>query len=399
MLTLEQARERMRAAARPFAATERVPTQEAGARVLAEAVMALVDVPPYDNAQMDGYAVRCADLGVIPACLPVQMRIAAGQQPGALPAGAAARIFTGAAIPAGCDAVIMQELTRAEGQEVVILQAPARGQFIRRAGSDIALGAVALEAGQPLHAQHLGIAASAGAASLSVVCRPRVALFCTGDELAMPGEAPVAGRIYNSNRFVLAGLLRELGCSVLDLGIVPDTLAATRAAIQHAATAADMIVSSGGVSVGEEDHVKAALESIGQLQMWRIAMKPGKPMAFGQVGTVPFIGLPGNPVSSFVTFVLLVRPFLLHCLGVRDCAPAAIALRADFDYGADPQRREFARARRNPDGGLDLFPSQGAALLSSVAWADGLVDVAPGAGIVRGQMVHFLPFSELTGPP
>jgi len=398
VLTIEQAQERMLAAAQPLAGTEELPTQAGGGRVLARPVVALVDVPPLDNSQMDGYAVRCGDLGQIPATLPVRLRIAAGQGPSQLPAAAAARIFTGAPIPEGSDAVVMQEATRAEGENVVILEAPKPGQWIRRVGSDIARGAVALPAGAALRAQHLGIAASVGVAHLAVVRRPRVALLCTGDELAMPGEARAPGRIYNSNRFVLTGLLETLGCYVRDMGIVPDRLEATRKALEDAAGDADLILSSGGVSVGEEDHVKAALAALGELQLWQIAMKPGRPLAFGRVREVPFIGLPGNPVSAFVTFVLLVRPFLLRRLGVRDVAPKAVPLRADFERAADNARREFLRVRLNDSGGLDLFPSQNSSLLSSVTWADGLVDLPPATPVKRGQSVRFLSFSELTGP-
>ena len=414
MLSFDDAGARMLAAVRPIGEVETVATQAAGGRVLARALAARVDVPPVDNAQMDGYGVRCADVRAVPAQLPVRLRVAAGQLPGSLPSGAAARLFTGAALPAGCDAVVMQEATRPAGTDVVLLQAPEPGQWIRRAGSDFRRGTQALAAGQPLRPQHLGIAAAVGAARLEVVRRPRVALFCTGDELALPGDVPgdaeagagtpvtavpnAQGRIYNSNRFVLAGLLETLGCRVLDMGIVPDSLAATRATLDAAARDADLVISSGGVSVGEEDHVKAALASLGELQMWQIAMKPGKPLAFGHVRSVPFIGLPGNPVSSFVTFVLLVRPYVLRLMGVQDVTPRAVFVRADFERAADGARREFLRARLGAAGGLELFASQNSALLSSLAWADGLVDQPAGSAIARGQAVRFLSFAELTGP-
>jgi molybdopterin molybdotransferase len=399
VLSVDQARAQLRAGVRCIAEAEDVPTALAGGRVLARPVQAQVDVPPLDNAQMDGYAVRCADIPGVPAHLPVRLRVAAGQVPGVLPPGAAARIFTGAPIPAGCDAVVMQESARAEGDGVVILEPPVPDQWIRRRGIDIASGALALAAGQPLRAQHLGIAASVGAAQLSVVRRPRVAVFSTGDELAMPGETPAPGRIFNSNRYVLNGLLRALGCEVNDLGIVPDQLEATREALGRAAQGSDLVLSSGGVSVGEEDHVKAALSSLGELHLWQVAMKPGKPLAFGRIGAVPFIGLPGNPVSTFVTFLILVRPFLLWSMGVTDADPRAVMVRADFSWPADPQRREFLRVRRNASGGLDAFASQNSALLSSVCWADGLVDLPAGSAITAGQPVRFLSLDELTGPP
>lgn len=398
MLTIEQALERMAAAARPIAEVEQVATRSAAGRVLARDVIATVDVPPLDNAQMDGYAVRCADVAQAPTQLPVALRIAAGQEPSSLPAGAAARIFTGAPIPLGCDAVVMQEDARAQDGQVVLLKVPEAGRWISRAGGDIARGSVALAAGVGLRAQHLGVAASVGVAELSVVRRPRVALFCTGDELTMPGEPILPGRIYNSNRYLLAGLLETLGCVVQDFGIVPDTLAATRAVLGRAAADADLVLSSGGVSVGEEDHVRAALESLGQLDLWQIAIKPGKPLAFGSLQGVPFIGLPGNPVSSFVTFALLVRPFLQWRLGMRGPGPQVFALRADFRHRADPVRREFLRARINDTGGLELFTRQNSSVLSSVAWAQGLVDLAPGSTVEPGQVVRFLSLAELAGP-
>ena len=389
----------MLAAARPFAGREPVLTQEGAGRVLVQDVVARVDVPPLDNAQMDGYAVRCSDIATVPALLPVALRFAAGDAPGVLPAGAAARIFTGAPIPEGCDAVLMQEITRAQEQGVQILEAPRVGQWIRRRGDDYSEGSVVLAAGQGLRPQHLGIAAAVGVDRLWVVPRPRVALFCTGDELALPGTAPRPGCIYNSNRFVLGGLLQSLGCEVLDMGIVPDSQTATIAALERAAADAQVVISSGGVSVGEEDHVRAALESLGELQLWRIAMKPGKPLAFGRIGLAPFIGLPGNPVSSFVTFVTLVRPFLLRCLGVRDLAPLGLAMPADFERPADPIRCEFLRVRCNSAGRLEPFANQNSALLRSLAWADGLAQISAGETVTRGQAVRYLPLAELTGPP
>jgi molybdopterin molybdotransferase len=402
MLSVEEVRARVLACARAIAETEMLATEDAVGRVLAQPVLATVDVPALDNSQMDGYAVRCAEVAQVPARLPLRGRFAAGQAPGILSPGCAARIFTGAAIPEGCDAVVMQEATKLEGDHVVVREAPRRGEWIRRAGSDIAKGATALQAGQGLRPQHLGVAASVGAAKLTVVRKPRVALLCTGDELATPGEQAAPGQIYNSNRYLLAGLIRMLGCELQDLGMIPDRLDATKAALAEAAQGNDLVVSTGGVSVGEEDHVKAAVLAVGRLDLWKIAMKPGKPLAFGSVRgsvrDVPFLGLPGNPVSSFITFVLFVRPLLEQLMGLARRAPAQFEMRADFQWEADPERREFLRARRNERGGLDLFPSQNSALLSSVAWADGLVDVPAGAGVSPGQLVPFLPLSDLTGP-
>jgi molybdopterin molybdotransferase len=293
----------------------------------------------------------------------------------------------------------MQEACVVEGDHVVVKHRPQPGEWIRRAGEDIRAGSTILEAGTRLRAQEIGLAASVGLASLPVHRKVRAALFSTGNELVMPGEPLPEGAIYNSNRFTLTGLLRMLGCDVEDLGIVPDTLAATRDALRRAAATSDLIVTSGGVSVGEEDHVKPAVDAEGRLDLWRIAMKPGRPLAFGAVrrtdGEASFIGLPGNPVSSFVTFVLFVRPFVLRCQGVTQIDSHAYALRADFDWPRPDARREFLRVKLNASGGLDLFPNQSSGVLTSTVWGDGLVDNPPKQAIRRGDVVRFLPFSEL----
>ena len=402
MLTLAQALDRLISSVRPLPAaeTDTVSTFEALGRVLAEDVRATLDVPPQDNSSMDGYALRSADVRDAGATLPVNQRIPAGVPPQPLPAGSAARIFTGAQIPPGADAVVMQEQCEALDGLVRINTVPEPGQWIRRRGEDVLCGATVLAKGDRLTPQAMGLAASVGAAALKVVRRPRVALFSTGDELVMPGEPLKPGAIYNSNRFTLRGLIEVLGCECTDLGIVPDRLDATREALRRAAEGNDLIVTSGGVSVGEEDHLKPAVQAEGRLDLWQIAIKPGKPLAFGSVNRrdgsqAYFIGLPGNPVSSFVTFLLAVRPVLLHLQGARALAPRAMTLRADFDWPRPDKRQEFLRARLNDDGGLDLFPNQSSGVLTSAVWGDGLVDNPPGCAIQRGDAVRFLPFSEL----
>jgi molybdopterin molybdotransferase len=398
---------------------ETLPTLEALNRVLAVDVVSPLDVPPMHTSAMDGYAVRIADLTQGERRLPVSQRIPAGHAPQPLAAGTAARIFTGATVPPGADAIVMQEQTEAAGDAVTILHMPKAGEWITAQGADIRSGAVILPAGTRLTPQALGLAASVGCAELSVVRRVKVAVFFTGDELTMPGEPLKPGAIYNSNRFTLRGLLEKLGCEVSDYGIVADRLDATRATLREAAHGHDLILTCGGVSVGEEDHVKPAVEAEGRLSMWQIAMKPGKPLAFGAVrrgavGDVSdvdagaadtstpdtpaetfFIGLPGNPVSTFVTFLLFVRPFLLRLAGVRTVTPRALSLRADFTQSKGDRRNEFLRARVNPAGGLDLFPNQSSAVLTSTVWGDGLIDNPPNHVISAGETVRFIPFSEL----
>ncbi|MCY0386344.1 molybdopterin-binding protein [Robbsia sp. Bb-Pol-6] len=460
MLTTAQALDALLDAARMLADTETIALEQANGRVLASPIVATLDVPPADVSAMDGYAVRLADLApdVVPglppgasspgasspgasppgafplgasppgassfgAPLPVSQRIPAGTAPAALAPGSVARIFTGAPVPAGADTIVIQEDARTDGGTVRFAADAARapGQWINRRGADIRAGAVILDAGTRLTAQALGLAASVGVAQVRVVRRLRVALVFTGDELRRPGETLVPGAIYNSNRYTLGGLLDNLGCVVTDYGIVADQLEATRAVLREAAAGHDLVLTSGGVSVGEEDHVKPAVEAEGRLALWKIAMKPGKPLAFGALrrfaadvnnatnshdatshdatnatiaGEAYFIGLPGNPVSTFVTFLLFVRPFLLRVQGVRAVAPRSLRVRADFTVRGD-RRNEFLRARLNDQGGLDLFPSQSSAVLTSTVWGDGLVDNPPGQAIAPGDTVRFLPFSEL----
>jgi molybdopterin molybdotransferase len=384
----------------PLEGIESVSTFEADGRVLAQDLVSALQVPPQDNSAMDGYAVRTSEIVDEGVPLPVSQRIAAGSAAEPLTPGSAARIFTGAPIPPGADAVVMQEDTETAGEQLVrILRVPSPGQWIRRSGEDVAKGAVILAKGERLTPAASGLAAGIGLDNVPVARKPRVALFSTGDELVMPGEVPPErmrpGAIYNSNRFFLSALLRRLGCEVTDYGIVPDRRDATVEALRNASQQHDLILTSGGVSVGEEDHVKPAVESLGSLDLWQIAIKPGKPFAYGKVGNAHFMGLPGNPVSSFITFLLLVRPFLLKLQGAAQFAPKAVAMTAHFDWPRADKRREFLRVRRDDEGGLVLFPNQSSGVLTSAAWADGLVDNPPAHPIRRGDAVPFISLAEL----
>lgn len=383
----------------PVAQTESIDTIDSAGRVLAESLTSGIDVPPMDNTQMDGYVMSAADV-TDGARLPVSQRIPAGHVGEPLVKGTAARIFTGAGIPPGADAVVMQEQVTAEGEFITLDKAPEAGAWVRKRGEDIAAGSVILPAGTRLSPQAVGLAASVGVPNVTVKRRVKVACFFTGDELTMPGEALRPGAIYNSNRFVLVSLLRALGCEVNDLGIVPDSLESTRSALREAAASSDLIVTSGGVSVGEEDHVKPAVEAEGELRLWKLNIKPGKPFAYGQVrradqSKAHFVGLPGNPVSSFVTFLLLVRPLILKLAGVQQTASRALTLIADFSLPRPDRRREFLRARINDAGKLELYSNQSSAVLTSTVWGHGLIDNPPGGAIEPGQAVRFLPFDEL----
>lgn len=406
--SLDLALAELLAQARPLAGTETVSTFDADGRVLAQDLVSALHVPPQDNSAMDGYALRCADVAAAGIVLQVTQRIPAGHHGHALEPQAAARIFTGAPVPPGADAIVMQEDCEPVGEgSVRVNTLPASGQWIRRAGEDVTRGAVVLARGQRLGPAALGMAAGIGLNQLTVVRRPRVALFSTGDELVMPGDVPpeqmLPGAIYNSNRFFLRALLQRLGCEVTDYGIVPDQRAATLQALQGAAEHHDLVLTSGGVSVGEEDHIKPSVQQLGELDLWQISMKPGKPFAYGKLyrngaqDACHFAGLPGNPVSSYVTFMLLVRPFLLRLQGVADVTPVRMALPAHFELTRGDKRREFLRVRRNAAGGLDLFPNQSSGVLTSAAWGDGLVDNPANTTIAKGDIVQFISFAELMG--
>ncbi|WP_066340094.1 molybdopterin molybdotransferase MoeA [Azohydromonas lata] len=408
LLSLDEAQARLVQGAllQALRETEELATFDALGRVLAQDVISPLDVPPADNSSMDGFTLRAAD--VVPGQpMPVSQRIPAGHVGQPLQSGTAARIFTGAQLPAGADAVVMQEDCTVEDGMVRINVEVSAGQWVRPRGEDVRTGAVVLPKGTRLTPQALGLAATVGAARLTVLRRPRVALLSTGDELVMPGEvAPQdlpAGAIYNSNRFTLRGLLQAVGCEVADFGIVPDKLDATRETVRRAAAGNDLIITTGGVSVGEEDHVKPAVASLGRLDMWSIGTKPGKPLAFGAVkregegaGEALFIGLPGNPVSTYITFFLAVRSVLCALQGLPTAFPRGLTLPAGFDLPKpDRHRREFMRVRVGADGALELFPNQSSGVLTSAVWADGLVDNPPGNAIRRGDLVRYLPLSEL----
>ena len=415
LLSLDEALSRLSGAgaAHAIVDTEQLSTFDALGRVLAADVLSTLDVPPEDNTSMDGYALRAADVPAPGTLLPVSQRLPAGVVGQPLQPGTAVRIFTGAQLPVGADAVVMQEQCEAVGHgisdsdsdtkelgHVRFKAVPEAGQWVRRRGEDVQRGSAVLQRGQRLTPQALGLAASVGAATLSVLRRPRAALFSTGDELQMPGEPLRPGAIYNSNRFTLRGLLQAAGCEVHDLGIVADTMDATRDALRRAAAVADLIVTCGGVSVGEEDHLKPAARAEGVLENWQLAIKPGKPLALGQVRRVDgppalLLGLPGNPVSAFVTYLLAVGTVLRAMQGMPAALPAGLPMRADFEWPRPDKRREFLRVRCNATGGLDLFANQSSGVLTSVVWADGLVDTPPGQSIARGDIVSFLSLTEL----
>ncbi len=388
LLSIETARQQLIDGVSTINRTEILPLLQAFGRVLAQPYAAAINVPPADNSAMDGFAINSTGLQV-GSTLRISQRIVAGTVPEPLVAGTAARIMTGAEIPAGADAVIIQENCRVDGDQVT-LQAPVKPWAnIRPQGQDIAAGARLLEKGHYLRPEDVALLASVNIAEVEVYRPLRVALLSTGDELLEPGQAPAPGKIYNSNRYLLTGLLHDLGCEVKDLGIVPDSLEATKAALQQAAEA-DVIISSGGVSVGDEDHVKAAVNQLGELKLWKISLKPGKPLAFGVVGETPFVGLPGNPVSAFVTFTLLVRGLLFKRQGRTYTTPQPLRLPALFDLPNPRKRCEYLRGRITPEG-VEIFSQQSSGALSSVVWANCLVRVGEGISVAKGEEVQVFP--------
>ncbi len=407
LLSVDEARARLLRAVVPVADTEVVALATALGRVLASDVVARVDVPPADNSAMDGFALRHADLLTAAGhALPVVQRIPAGHIAPPLAVGTAARIFTGAEIPPGADVVVMQEDCEYDAQQMVLKPAAVAqvqvGDNIRPRGQDMAAGAVVVARGERLGAAQLGVIAAAGHGRVTVLRRVRVAIFSTGDELLEPGVAPAPGCIYNSNRYALLGYLAQLGCEVVDLAVVPDRREATERALREAAGRADLVITTGGASVGEEDHLRAALSAVGKVDLWKIAIKPGKPLLFGQVrserGEVPVIGLPGNPVSVAVTFMVFAVPFLRALQGVTTRGTPPICLPAAFRVKRAGSRTEYLRVRLEPSlAGVRLarFPNQSSGVLTAMAWADGLAVVPAGVTVEENDGLVYLPFSTL----
>jgi molybdopterin molybdotransferase len=383
--------------------TETVLLTEADGRVLAEAITAPMPLPPFTNSAVDGYAVRSGDLGLAQQqAFPISGRIAAGESAtSSVETGHAVQIFTGAPMPEGADTVFMQEDVRVEGEQVRLPAGLRAGANVRPAGEDVAKGSVALPAGRRLRPQDVALIAALGLSRVRVRRRIRVAVFSTGNELIAPGEVRLTPQLYDSNRFMLMAMLRRLGCAVSDLGILRDDPAALALGLKAAAHEHDLLLTSGGVSTGEEDHVKAAIESVGSLVLWRMAIKPGRPVAMGIIDGTPFIGLPGNPVASFVTFTYVVRPTVLALAGASAERPMPAFVRAAFSYRKKMSRREYVRAniRRREDGAFEAvkFPREGAGLLSSLVETDGLVELGEDITAVKpGDTVRFLSYASLT---
>ncbi|VAW47033.1 Molybdopterin molybdenumtransferase [hydrothermal vent metagenome] len=383
----------------PITKVEEISIHTALGRVLSQDITSQFNVPANDNSMMDGYAVRAEEIRA-EKVFHISQRIAAGSVGEPLEKGSVARIFTGATMPQGADSVIMQEeaVTEGEGGVKFLVSSVRPTQNVRHTGEDITQGTVILAKGHKLRAQDLGLIASIGMAKVEVYQPLTIATFTTGDELLEPGERAEAGKIYNANRYILAGLIPQLGFELIDLGRVPDTLEATIEALKQAASVADVVITTGGVSVGDEDHIKPAVEHVGQLDLWKVKMKPGKPLAYGHVMDKPFIGLPGNPVSAFSTFNLFARPFLLSMQGQKHVLPQPIWLKAKFDWTKKGFRQEFVRARlknQGKDTVVTIFPNQGSGVLTSTVWADGLAVIPENSTIKKDDLVAYYPFEMI----
>jgi len=398
LMPFPEAKQRLLAAAHPITDQQQLPLEAATGRILAAPLLAPLTLPPFDNAAMDGYAVRCSDLTAAATTLPISQRIAAGDVAQPLAAGTAARIFTGAQLPEGADAVVMQEACERDGSHVTIQHRPYPWQHVRQRGSNLQQGAELLPAGYRLDGAALGLVASMGIAILPLLRRLRVALLFTGSELVEPGRPLPPGHIYNANRHLMRGFLQRCGVELIDLGTIEDNYDRLTQRLHEAAADADLILTSGGMSVGEEDHVIQAVAAAGAIDVWKIAAKPGKPFGFGHLRSgdrqVPFIGLPGNPVAVWVGLVTLVAPFLNRLQGRDPIEPEPLRLRSEFHYQVRGNRTEFVRVRRTADGGLACYPNQDSAVLMSAVWGDGLTPIAAGSSVNPGDPLDFIPIPE-----
>lgn len=396
MKSLNDALELLLKSVAPVRETESLPVADCAGRVLAADITSPIDVPAYDNSQMDGYAGVAVEMNNAMGPLPVSQRIAAGHPGSPLAPGTVARIFTGAAIPSGANAVVMQEQTATEGEHSIrLLQPVAPGQNIRPKAGDLHCGQVILQRGRRLSAADIGLCASVGLARVSVLRRLRVAVFSSGDELRQPGEPLSFGQIYDSNRRMILALVQGAGCTPIDMGCLPDQYAVTRDRLQQAASQCDALLTCGGVSVGEEDHIKSAISALGTLDLWKVAIKPGKPFAFGRVGEAVFMGMPGNPVAAWVTFCLLIRPALLTLAGARVSPPIGSRRPAAFDWPQPDSRLEYLRGWLDAQGAAHIHPRQNSSVLSSVTESAGLVEIPASTPVRAGESVRFIPYTEL----